>query len=215
MIIIICRCNKLPDPDQLGAYAVCGAHCEATDYCAFFWAYGAGKEQGECCMKSAVLSGAIVKPRCTTCAGEFYNMTHPQPQPQPAPTPPASSSLFEWGNDPILVEHGDEEHQLYSQITWRYYDIYLGIVMVFDATVSIAYWRAKSYSILPSIQYKQRVLRNTYLSFHSSYENHLRHTLHIVFAKAILINDGLCLVHHLTHRFSLLSSLPFSLAHAM
>ena len=31
------------------------------------------------------------------------------------------------------VEAGNAHHQLYSQITFRFYDIWLGLVMVFDA----------------------------------------------------------------------------------
>ena len=32
-----------------------------------------------------------------------------------------------------MVEHGTKAQQLYSQITWPWHGIYLGIVMVFDA----------------------------------------------------------------------------------
>ena len=32
----------------------------------------------------------------------------------------------------VQVEVGDADHQLYSQITFRFYDIWLGMVMVFD-----------------------------------------------------------------------------------
>ena len=33
----------------------------------------------------------------------------------------------------VQVEVGNSHHQLYSQITFRFYDIWLGLVMVFDA----------------------------------------------------------------------------------
>jgi hypothetical protein len=37
-----------------------------------------------------------------------------------------------WQNKTELVFSGDADHQLYSQVTFSYYDIYLGLVMVFD-----------------------------------------------------------------------------------
>ena len=37
------------------------------------------------------------------------------------------------GSFPPMVEHGTKAQQLYSQITWPWHGIYLGIVMVFDA----------------------------------------------------------------------------------
>ena len=42
---------------------------------------------------------------------------------------------FEWSTAkaPPMVEHGTKAQQLYSQITWPWHGIYLGIVMVFDA----------------------------------------------------------------------------------
>lgn len=52
------------------------------------------------------------------------------PPPSPASKPGAFAN---WGT-PIIVEQGNTDHQLYSQITWPYYDIYLGIIMIFDAT---------------------------------------------------------------------------------
>eukprot|EP01047_Picozoa_sp_COSAG01_P058513 COSAG01_NODE_6906_length_3444_cov_8.863677_2_plen_57_part_00 len=39
------------------------------------------------------------------------------------------SQFGDWGR-PKIVEAGVGAHQLYSQITWRFYDIVLGIVMV-------------------------------------------------------------------------------------
>lgn len=44
----------------------------------------------------------------------------------------ADGSFGHWEN-PVLTLEGTDEHQLYSQVTWRYYNIYLGIVMVFNA----------------------------------------------------------------------------------
>jgi hypothetical protein len=43
---------------------------------------------------------------------------------------------FSWdaAKAPAMVEHGTKTSQLYSQITFPWKDIYLGIVMVFDAT---------------------------------------------------------------------------------
>ena len=44
----------------------------------------------------------------------------------------------DWSN-PAMVEVGVTAHQLYSQITWRFYDIFLGIVRsraVFPAVVT-------------------------------------------------------------------------------
>ena len=39
-----------------------------------------------------------------------------------------------WGpNEEILANHSDPTYQFYSQVTFPFYDIYLGIVMVFDA----------------------------------------------------------------------------------
>ena len=40
---------------------------------------------------------------------------------------------FNTSKAPTLVEEGTAPHQLYSQITWRWHNIFLGIVMVFDA----------------------------------------------------------------------------------
>ena len=39
-----------------------------------------------------------------------------------------------WGpNVEVQADHMDPAHQFYSQITFPFYDIYLGILMVFDA----------------------------------------------------------------------------------
>ena len=46
----------------------------------------------------------------------------------PPPPPAGKGSVFgDWSN-PATVEVGVTAHQLYSQITWRFYDIFLGIV---------------------------------------------------------------------------------------
>lgn len=118
--------------DPKHAASACGKVCRKTDDCAFFWVYTAGKDAGKCFPKSAVESGPMVKPACTTCGGEWYKMNGSPVTPPPSPH--SNSSVFgDWGN-PVRVESGDNDHQLYSQITFPFYDIYLGIVMVFDAT---------------------------------------------------------------------------------
>jgi len=38
-----------------------------------------------------------------------------------------------WESLVYLLEQGDAAHQLYSQITFRFANIYLGVVMIFDA----------------------------------------------------------------------------------
>ena len=40
---------------------------------------------------------------------------------------------FDTAASPPMIEHGDKDHQLYSQVTWLWRGVYLGIVMVFDA----------------------------------------------------------------------------------
>ena len=39
---------------------------------------------------------------------------------------PSNGSSFDWPTPPTIVETGEDAHQLYSQITWRFYDIYFG-----------------------------------------------------------------------------------------
>ena len=41
---------------------------------------------------------------------------------------------FDTTKAPVCVEQGDAAHQLYSQITWEWHGVFLGIVMVYDAT---------------------------------------------------------------------------------
>jgi hypothetical protein len=116
-------CAKVADAGG-GYYDECGAKCLATAGCEFFWAYGSGKSAGNCCLKSAVEPGALVKPACTTCDGKWFAM-----EGRVRPTPG-----FAWAEAPTLVEQGTADRQLYSQITWKWYDVYLGLVMVFDAS---------------------------------------------------------------------------------
>jgi len=40
---------------------------------------------------------------------------------------------FDSWSKPVVTMRGTKEHQLYSQITWRFYDVFLGIVMTYDA----------------------------------------------------------------------------------
>ena len=44
-----------------------------------------------------------------------------------------NATEFDSWESPDIVERGTHQHQLYSQITWRFYDIFLGIVMTLDA----------------------------------------------------------------------------------
>ena len=46
----------------------------------------------------------------------------------------ANFSSTEWGpNQEIMADHTNPEHQFYSQVSWPFYNVYLAIVMVFDA----------------------------------------------------------------------------------
>ena len=49
---------------------------------------------------------------------------------------PGKGFDFSTKASPPMIEHGDKDHQLYSQVTWPWRGIYLGIVMVFDAVPS-------------------------------------------------------------------------------
>eukprot|EP00935_MAST-01C_sp_MAST-1C-sp1_P000037 g37.t1 len=44
-----------------------------------------------------------------------------------------------WAATAENVEQGNNDHQLYSQITFQFYDIYLGLVMVFDTASAASY----------------------------------------------------------------------------
>jgi hypothetical protein len=78
-----------------------------------------------CC--SCPQSPACKPPKCTSA---FYKMDGEPVSPTPTPSKPHNGSQFgNWGR-PKIVEAGVGAHQLYSQITWRFYDILLGIVMV-------------------------------------------------------------------------------------
>ena len=41
---------------------------------------------------------------------------------------------FDTSKAPVTVEEGNQTYQLYSQATWEWHNVFLGIVMVFDAT---------------------------------------------------------------------------------
>jgi|EP01046_Picozoa_sp_COSAG06_P001638 hypothetical protein len=109
------------DPSGDKAVNDCGQICRETDNCAFFWVYTEGSKAGLCCPKTAVEPGKPTEPLCKTCGGEFYKMDGTPaapPPPPPAPAPASKSGGFgDWGA-PIIVEQGNTDHQLYSQITW-------------------------------------------------------------------------------------------------
>jgi hypothetical protein len=119
-------------PAGAAAAAACGRVCRATDGCAFFWVYTEGSHAGGCCPKRAVEPGPPRPPSCASCGGQFYRMDGAPTKPPPPP-PGKPGSFGDWG-EPVIVAKGSADHQLYSQITWPFYDIYLGIVMIFDAT---------------------------------------------------------------------------------
>jgi hypothetical protein len=60
--------------DKTNAAEACGLKCRSTEQCAFFWVYTAGASAGKCFLKAAVEPGPLVKPSCTTCGGEWYQM---------------------------------------------------------------------------------------------------------------------------------------------
>lgn len=74
-----------------------------------------------------------MKPACTTCGGVFYKMTVGTGAGRGNVNVIGSDSAFGAWSQPEIVEQGSAANQLYSQITWRFYDIFFGIVMVFDA----------------------------------------------------------------------------------
>lgn len=76
--------------------------------------YSSGKDAGACFLKASVLPGPMMRPACTTCKGVFYQMTGP---------PAYSNSSFGGWTQPRIVERGVDEHQLYSQITFPFYDV--------------------------------------------------------------------------------------------
>jgi hypothetical protein len=45
----------------------------------------------------------------------------------------SGKNAFGGWSQPEIAEQGNLDHQLYSQITWPYYDIYLGIVSQTDS----------------------------------------------------------------------------------
>lgn len=97
-----------------------------TCMCRFFWVYTTGSHAGLCCPKTSVEPGKPAEPACKTCGGAFFKMDGKPTA--PVPPPPHSAGEFgDWGV-PKIVEEGNADHQLYSQITFPFYDIYLGIV---------------------------------------------------------------------------------------
>jgi hypothetical protein len=128
-------------PSGADAVEACGTVCRTTDNCAFFWVYTNGSDSGLCCPKSAVEPGKPTEPVCKTCGGKFYKMDG-EPKAN-SPSPPAKPGVFgDWGV-PKIVEQGNTDHQLYSQITWPFYDIYLGIVSVYPCFVTLWAWLTK------------------------------------------------------------------------
>ena len=103
----------------------CAAACLKTPSCRFFWTYTEGKDAGNCCLKSSILGKKLLKPACPDCGGLFVVMGGKEVR--------VNSTQFDAWEPPVIVERGTAAHQLYSQITWRFYDIFLGVVMTFDA----------------------------------------------------------------------------------
>lgn len=103
-------------PSGAAAVEACGGVCRATDNCAFFWVYTTGSHSGLCCPKLAVEPGKPAEPACKTCGGKFYKMDG-EPKANPPPTHRAAKpGVFgDWGV-PEIVEQGNTDHQLYSQV---------------------------------------------------------------------------------------------------
>ena len=109
--------------DPVGA---CGSECISEPKCRYFWVYSKSSKKGLCCLKTGLAPGNISKPKCTECGGQFYSMD--------GSLVPNNASLgFDTWTPPALTMRGTAQHQLYSQITWRFYDVFLGIVMTYDA----------------------------------------------------------------------------------
>ena len=109
--------------DPVGA---CSHECLLSEKCRYFWVYTKASQKGICCLKTAVVPGPMGKPNHPECAGEFYSMG--------GKFVPSQEKLgFDTWLPPVRTMRGTAQHQLYSQITWRFYDIFLGIVMTFDA----------------------------------------------------------------------------------
>ena len=112
-------------PSPVQAVQACGAKCLASADCRFFWVYTKGEAAGKCCLKTAIEPGPLKKPGCASCGGEFYSMGGTETK--------NNATGFDAWEEPVIVERGVAAHQLYSQITWRFFDVFLGIVMTFDA----------------------------------------------------------------------------------
>jgi hypothetical protein len=95
------------DVDPKNAAAACGLKCRETANCAFFWVYTKGSDAGKCFPKAAI-TGPVRKPACSTCGGEFFKMDG-------SPTTDGNITFDNW-DTPVVVEKGDDEHQLYSQV---------------------------------------------------------------------------------------------------
>lgn len=117
----------------------CAQACFKTPSCRYFWAYTSGRLAGDCCLKASVHPGALKKPSCPTCGGEFGAMDGKDVF--------INATEFDSWTPPVITMNGTAEHQLYSQITWRFYDILLGLVMTFDAADAAGHVRCMlSYS---------------------------------------------------------------------
>ena len=114
--------------DPSHAVSSCAKRCLDDTSCRSFWTYTKGVDAGTCCLKTAVIPGPLKHPACPTCGGEFYSMDGEFVRGN-------GSNFDSWGT-PALAMRGTNDHQLYSQITWRFYDMFFGIVMTFDATNS-------------------------------------------------------------------------------
>jgi hypothetical protein len=106
--------------------AACEALCAPDGDCLGFTWYPGNHSSGKltsCCFRSGSVAS---KPKCATCTARCY-------QKPPPPSPGGNSSFGDW-SIPTITMMGNTSHQLYSQVTFRFHDVYLGLVMVFDAS---------------------------------------------------------------------------------
>ena len=118
-------CPNIPAEwsDERGV-AACEKLCAPDSKCLGFTWYPGNHTTGRltsCCFRSGSVAS---KPSCATCGARCYQ--------KPPPPPPGNSSFGGW-SIPQVTMMGNASHQLYSQITFPFLDVYLGIVMVFDA----------------------------------------------------------------------------------
>jgi hypothetical protein len=123
-------CPNIPAAwsDQQGV-TECEALCVPDDSCLGFTYYPGNVSAGKltsCCFRSGSVAA---KPTCPGCSARCYE--------KPPPPLPGNSSFGGWSS-PKVTMMGDASHQLYSQITFPFLDVYLGIVMVFDADCNTA-----------------------------------------------------------------------------